>query len=279
MFVAAFDMDGKELWTVRPGVFSSRHGYCSSPILYKEKVIVNGDHDGNAYIVALSQDKGKTLWKTKRENKTRSYCTPIIREIKGRTQMILSGSKCIASYDPNTGDRHWIMDGPTEQFVASVVYNKGLIFVTGGFPDKHILTIDPTGSGNITKTKFVKWRHYRRGVSYVPSPVAVGPYFMLVSDNGIGSCFDAVTGKKFWQERMGRRYSASLVTTGKHVYFLNDDGICTVVKPGEKYEVTSVNRLGEETYASPAISQSQIFIRGEKHLFCIGKSTKALSSK
>jgi outer membrane protein assembly factor BamB len=279
MFVAAFDMDGKELWTVRPGVFSSKHGYCSSPILFKEKVIVNGDHDGNAYLIALSQDKGKTLWKTKRENKTRSYCTPIIREIKGRTQMILSGSKCIASYDPNTGDRHWIMDGPTEQFVASVVYNKGLIFITGGFPDKHILTIDPTGSGNITKTKFVKWRHYRRGVSYVPSPIAVGPYFMVVSDNGIGSCFDAATGKKFWQERMGRRYSASLVTTGKHVYFLNDDGICTVVKPGEKYEVTSVNRLGEETYASPAISQGQLFIRGAKHLFCIGKSTKALSSK
>ena len=86
-------------------------------------MIVNGDHDGDAYLVALDRPTGKTVWKTPRENKTRSYCTPIIRQIDGRTQMILSGSKCVASYDPRDGSRHWIIDGPTEQFVASLVYN------------------------------------------------------------------------------------------------------------------------------------------------------------
>lgn len=270
MFVAAYDFKGHRLWKVHPGVFSSRHGYCSSPVLYKDKVIVNGDHDGNAYLVALRRDNGKTLWKTPRENKTRSYCTPIIRTIKGRTQMMLSGSKCVASYDPDTGKRLWILDGPTEQYVASLVMNDGLVFMTGGFPDKHIMAIDPTGSGNITGSSYVKWHHTREGVSYVPSPVAVGKYFLVVSDNGIGSCFEARSGKRVWKQRMGRRFSASLVTAGGLAYFLDDDGNCTVVKPGPEYRVVAKNRLGEATYASPAISRGQLFIRGENHLFCIG---------
>ena len=97
------------------------HGFCSSPILFKDKVVVNGDHDGESYLVALSRAEGKTLWKTPRQNRTRSYCVPLIRELGGRTQMVLSGDKCVASYDPNNGKRHWIIDGPTDQFVASPV--------------------------------------------------------------------------------------------------------------------------------------------------------------
>ena len=132
MVVAAYDFDGNQQWLVRPGAFSSMHGFCSSPLLFKDKVIMNGDHDGDSYIVALSRADGKTLWKIPREHHTRSYCAPIIREIGGKTQMVLSGDKSVASYDPNTGARHWIMDGPTEQFVASPVYNPGadLLFVT-----------------------------------------------------------------------------------------------------------------------------------------------------
>ncbi|MFQ5733719.1 MAG: PQQ-binding-like beta-propeller repeat protein [Planctomycetaceae bacterium] len=269
MFVAAYDFDGKKLWAVRPGVFSSKHGYCSSPVLYKDKVIVNGDHDGDAYIVALDRKTGKQHWRIERTNKTRSYCTPIIRTIHGRTQMILSGSKCVASYDPDTGKRHWILDGPTEQYVASLVMNKGLIFMTGGFPDKHMLAIDPSGRGNITDSRYVKWHHRRVGVSYVPSPVAAGDYFLVVSDSGIGSCFDAASGKRLWKRRMGRRFSASLTAAGKRVYFLDDDGNCTVVRAGPKYSVIAKNSLGEATYASPALSNGRIFIRGEEHLFCI----------
>ena len=143
MLVAAYTFEGDQKWLVRPGVFSSTHGYCSCPVVFENSVIVNGDHDGEAYIVSLNRDTGKPVWKTPLEYKTRSYCTPIIRDIDGRTQMILSGSKCVASYDPRTGSRHWILDGPTEQFVASPVMNHGLIFITGGFPDKQYFVIDP----------------------------------------------------------------------------------------------------------------------------------------
>ena len=134
MFVAAYDFAGKQRWAVRPGPFFSKHGFCSSPVLFEDLVIVNGDHDGDSYLVALDRHTGKTVWKTPRENQTRSYCTPIIRTIDGRTQMVLSGNKCVASYDPYNGKRHWIIDGPTEQYVASLVYNGRLLFMTAGFP-------------------------------------------------------------------------------------------------------------------------------------------------
>jgi outer membrane protein assembly factor BamB len=251
-------------------VFSSKHGYCSSPVLFEDKVIVNGDHDGDAYLVALNAATGKTVWKVDRENKTRSYCTPIIREIDGRTQMMLSGSKSVASYDPRTGRRHWIIDGPTEQFVASLVYNGELLFLTAGFPDLHMMAIRPNGSGNITDSAIV-WRT-SKGASYVPSPIAVGDYFLVASDAGIASCFHAKDGERLWMERLGPHYSASLVTAGGLAYFLADDGVMTVVRPGSKLDVVAKNALGEHCYASPAISQGKIYLRGEKHLYAIGKN-------
>jgi outer membrane protein assembly factor BamB len=269
MFVAAYGMDGTPLWKKRPGNFSSRHGYCSSPIIWKDKLIINGDHDGDAYIVALDRNTGEPLWKTERPNKTRSYCTPIIRNIKGRNQMILSGNKCVASYDPDTGRQHWIVDGPTEQFVASLVYNGELLFMTCGFPKRFMQAIDPTGSGNVTKSH-VLWTT-SKGCSYVPSPISIGPYFLVVADNGVASCFMAKTGKRLWMERLPGRHSASIISANGLAYFLSDRGVMTVIKPGPKFEVVAQNNLGEETNASPAIYNGQIFLRGDKHLFCIAK--------
>ena len=267
MFVAAYDLDGNLLWKKRPGAFSSIHGYCSSPILWKDKIIINGDHDGDGYIVALNQATGKTLWKTERPNKTRSYCTPIIRNIAGRNQMILSGSLCVASYDPDTGKQHWIVDGPTEQFVASLVYNGELLFMTCGFPKRFMQAIDPTGSGNVTKSH-VMWTT-TKGCSYVPSPVSIGPYFLVVADNGVASCFVAKTGERLWMERLPGRHSASLISANGLAYFLSDRGVMTVVKPGRIFVVVAQNKLGEETNASPAVYDGQLFLRGDKHLFCI----------
>ncbi len=268
MVVAAYDFAGKQVWLARPGEFTSVHGFCSSPVLFEDKVIVNGDHDGDAYIVALDKATGRTVWKTERENKTRSYVTPIIRQIDGRTQMILSGSKCVASYDPHDGSRHWIIDGPTEQFVASMVYNGELLFLTAGFPELHMLAIRPDGHGNVTDTHIV-WRT-RKAASYVPSPIAAGDYFLVVSDGGIASCFDAADGKRLWMERLGTHYSSSLISAGGLVYFTSDEGHTTVVRPGPKLDIVAENELGEYCYASPAVSHGHILFRGEKHLISIG---------
>jgi len=271
MVVAAYDFDGNQKWLVRPGAFFSKHGFCSSPVLFKDKVIVNGDHDGDAYIVALDRQTGKTLWKIDRENKTRSYCTPIIRSLAGRTQMILSGNKCVASYDPNTGARHWIIDGPTEQMVAAMVYNEkaDMLFYTGGFPALHILGIKPNGTGNITQTH-IAWRT-TKGVSYVPSPVSIGDCFAVVTDNGLLSCFQAADGTLHWSEKLNGGHHASLVTAGGLVYCLSDAGVMTIFKPGRAFELVARNDLGERCSASPAISNGQLFLRSDNHLFCIAQ--------
>ncbi|MBS0209004.1 MAG: PQQ-like beta-propeller repeat protein [Planctomycetes bacterium] len=267
--VAAYDLAGKQQWIARPGVFSSTHGFCSNPVLFENLVIINGDHDGDSYITALDKTSGKTVWKVMREHKTRSYCTPLVRTVDGRPQLILSGSKCVASYDPRSGEQIWMIDGPTEQFVASIVDNGKLLFMTCGFPDKHLLAIRKDGTGNITDTH-IAWRT-KENCSYVPSPVVVGNYVMMIADNGIASCFLAETGERMWKERIGRRFSASLFTAGGLAYFTSDDGETTVVRPGAEFEVVAKNELGEACYASAAIADGQLFLRGEKHLFCIGK--------
>ena len=183
--------------------------------------------------------------------------------------MVLSGDKCVASYNPDTGKPYWIIDGPTEQFVASPVYheNSGLVFITGGFPEHHILAIRPDGDGNVTQTHIV-WRT-TQGAAYVPSPIIQGEYFLVVSDSGTAHCFEARTGNLVWKEPLGEEH-ASLVSAGGNVYFLSDKGLMNVVKVGPHFERVSQNAVGEKCFASPALSEGQIFLRGEKHLFCIG---------
>ncbi len=270
MFVAAYDFSGKQLWAVRPGPFASKHGFCSSPILFQDKVIVNGDHDGDGYMVALDRKTGKELWRIDRPNKTRSYCAPLIRDIDGRTQMILTGSKCTASYDPNNGKLHWIMDGPTEQFVASPVFSErdDLVVITAGFPEYHTLAIKADGNGKVGAEK-VAWRT-TKGSVYVPSPIIEGDYFLIISEGGVAHCFETKSGKILWQERMGTHH-ASLVSANGLVYFLNDNGVMNVVKPGPEFERVAQNELGEKCFPSPAISDGQIFFRTDQHMFCIGK--------
>src|SRR5262245_51700847 len=135
------------------------------------------------------------------------------------------------------------------------------------------MAIRPDGEGNVTKTA-VAW-HERRGAAYVPSPIAHGPYFFVVSDrnnseNGMASCFEAKTGKRLWMERLGRHFSASPVSAAGYLYFLDDDGSTHVLKAGPTFEVVRKNELGEPCRASPAIAHGQLFIRGVNHLYCIG---------
>jgi len=269
IMVAAYDFAGKEKWKTDVGAFVSAHGFNCCPVLFEDLVIINGDHDGDAYLVALDRETGDERWRTPRENGIRSYVTPIIREIDGRTQMILSGSESVASYDPRSGERHWILDGPTEQFVASMVYDGEHVFVTGGYPEKHILAIDPTGSGNVTDTH-VTWRTIQ-GAAYVPSPIVAGDFLLVVSDGGIATCFDASSGAPLWRERLAGTQSASPVLADGIVYCFSDRGEATLIRPGEEFDVVATNRLEEPISSSPAISQGQIFVRTHEALYCIGK--------
>jgi hypothetical protein len=142
--------------------------------------------------------------------------------------------------------------------------------MTAGFPDHYIMAIRPDGRGNVTDTHVV-WQT-EKGCSYVPSPIASadGRYFLVVSDEGITSLFDASTGQRHWMERIGPHYSASLVTVDGLVHFLSDAGVTTIVRPGPQFDVVARNDLGEQCRASPAISQGRIYIRTLDHLVAIG---------
>src|SRR5262249_50849070 len=148
--------DGREVWKHSPGKFFSVHGFCSSPTLYQDLVILNGDQDAAAYVVALDKATGQERWRVDRPHRTRSYCPPLVFDVTGKRQLVLTGSQCVASHDPDTGRQHWLLDGPTEQFVASMVEHNGLLFLTAGFPTYHLMAIRPDGSGNVTHTH-VAW--------------------------------------------------------------------------------------------------------------------------
>jgi outer membrane protein assembly factor BamB len=269
MIVASYDYRGNQNWLTKVGAFSSVHGFCTSPVLYQDLVLVNGDHDGESYVAALDKATGEQVWKTPRIHRTRSYVTPLLRKINGKTQAVMSGSKCVAGFDPLTGQRLWWVEGPTEQFVASMVFDSKYLFLTAGFPTHHVMAIRPGGHDDVTDSH-VAW-HVTDAKSYVPSPVVVDDLLFVADDRGIAHCFDTANGEHLWRERLGTHYSASLVTANGLVYFTADDGATVVVKADRSANILEENQLGERVYASPAISGGQIYIRGTDHLFCIGE--------
>jgi outer membrane protein assembly factor BamB len=283
MEVACYDRDGHKVWQRSPGKLLSVHGFCSSPVLHKDLVILNGDQDAPAYLVALDRATGAERWRVDRPNRTRSYCTPIFIPSPGQpgvTQMVLSGSKCVTGYDADTGKLLWIIDGPTEQYVASLVYLDGVLFLTTGFPQRHLMGINPAGRGNITDTEYVLWHignkaNGERGASYVPSPIAAGGLFYVVSDAGYVSCLEAKTGQRLWMKKLGRRHSASPVLVEGKLFFPDDDGTTWVLPVGRDFKVLAKNALGEACYASPAVSRGQVFVRTLHHLWCLGDDQKA----
>ena len=285
MQAACYDFDGKKVWMRSPGKLLSVHGFCSSPILHKNLVILNGDQDAKAYLVALDKESGEERWRIDRPNRTRSYCTPILIRAKNKpdvTQLVLSGSKCVTGYDADTGKLLWIIDGPTEQYVASLVFLDDILFLTTGFPEYHLMGISPEGEGNITKSAYVRWHiphkvNARDGASYVPSPIAAGGHFYVVSDTGFLSCLEPRTGKRLWKKKLARHVSASPVLADGNLYFVDDDGSTHILKANGEFTVLHKNKLDDECYASPAISQGQIFLRGLHNLYCIGTNpTKRL---
>jgi outer membrane protein assembly factor BamB len=275
--VVCYDRAGKEVWRKSPGKFRSQHGFCSPPILYKDMLILNADQDapkdGQAYLVALDQATGAERWRADRPNRIRSYCAPLIVKAADKMQMVLSGCNCVASYDPDTGKQHWIIDGPTEQYVASPIFADGLFFLTAGYPTYHNMAIRPDGTGNVTNTH-VAWHEktVARKAAYVPSPITDGKHFYVVSDAGWLNCLETQTGKRLYFEQLGEHHSASPVLVNGRLYFPADNGTTFVVKPGPTFELVARNDLGEECYASPAFSRGQLFLRTAAHLFCIGKA-------
>jgi hypothetical protein len=261
---------GKQLWLVRPGTHAGEWGFSNEPVLYKDKVLIDGDGKGDSFLTALSRADGKELWRVDRKHKGISYSAPFVREMAGRIQLIQCGDRCVTGFDPDTGKELWTVDGPSEEFVASPAYSEktGLVYVSSSWPKRMLLAIKPDGTGNVTQTHVV-WRD-DKGAPYVPSLLIAGDYLLSENVGGTAFCYEAATGKVFWEEKLGRHHASPFLLNGL-VYFLNDEGQINVVKPGQSFERIAQYELGEQCYASPAVSDGQVFLRGFNHLFCIGK--------
>jgi len=271
---AAHDLaTGKQLWLVRPGTHTGEWGFSNEPVLFKDKVIIDGDSKGDSFLVALSRKTGETLWRVKRVHEGISYSAPLIREMAGRTQLIQCGDRCVAGFDPETGKQLWTVDGPSQEFVATPVYSEkaGLVFVSSSWPKQVLLAIRPDGAGDVTGTHVV-WSD-TRGAPYVPSPIVAGDFLLTVNNGGTAFCHEAATGKVLWQEKLGRHHASPVLIDGQ-VFFINDDGQVNVIKPGPRFERVAQYELGEPCYASPAVSDGQVFLRTFKHVFCFGLKAK-----
>ncbi|MFI5379045.1 MAG: PQQ-binding-like beta-propeller repeat protein [Tepidisphaerales bacterium] len=268
--VAAHDLDGRQLWLVRPGAFQNDHGFSSSPVLYEDKVLLSAESKQGNFLVALSRTDGHTIWKTQLDNPSNSFGQPLVRTLAGRPQLVLYGNKAASSYDPKDGSRIWYAEHTSTDYVITPVFNEkaGLLLACTSWPRKELMAIKPDGQGNVTSTKIV-WRG-QAGAPYVPSPIAVGDYFLTISDAGSEiHCFEAAGGRILWHEPFGHSH-ASPVSAGGLAYFLNDKGVMNVIRPADKYELVATNDLGEKCFASPAISGGRIFVRSHQSMFCIG---------
>jgi outer membrane protein assembly factor BamB len=268
VMVAAYDFSGKQIWIQHPGKFSSPHGYSCSPVLYGDKVIINGDSMGDSFAAALSKTDGHVIWKVKHDKPAHSFSTPILREMTGRNQLIFLGNKEVASYNPDNGQRYWYISGPSEDFCSSAVYNEktGYVLISSAWPKRTIWAINPDGNGDAWNK--IAWKS-DEGAFYVPSPVTVDDYLICTNPSGIVYCFQVSTGKILWKQNLGKQYASSVLVNGL-VYSPNDEGTITVIKPGPQFDVIAKNSIGETMFASPAISNGRIYIRGTKNLYCIG---------
>jgi hypothetical protein len=267
--VVCFTHAGERVWMRHPGSFVSHHGYCGTLIMVGDRVIVNGDNDGqDAFLAALDKKTGDTVWKVARPNRCRSFSVPRLITVDGQPQLVLAGSKTIASFDPLTGQQLWVVDSVTDKFVATVAATEGLIFATGTSPTNTLTAIDPRGRGNITKSH-VRWLDTKTA-AYVPSPLAFGNRLFVLTDAGIATLMEAKTGRVIWSERLpGRVYDASPLLVGSQIYCFATDGSTHILDSGDTFELRGSNSIRSECHATPAFVNGAIYIRSHDSLWCI----------
>jgi outer membrane protein assembly factor BamB len=274
LYVTATNLDGRILWQSEAGAFTSEHGYGSSPVLYGSLLIVNGDSLKGCFVAALDRRTGKVAWRTNRKTTGRhgSYATPVVAQLDGKPQLILTGMGEVASYDPETGKLIWSCAGPAEVTACTPACSDTLVFATGGYPEKELLAIRADGSGDVTTTHVV-WRT-GKGVAYVPSPLYHHGYLYVVADGGLLTCFEAATGKQVWQERLPGAFTSSLVLVGDLLYATNEAGRTYVVKAGPKFELVATNDLGDGVLATPTVCGGRVFLRTSHDLYCLGSPAR-----
>jgi len=273
--VVCVDFDGGLVWqrslASEYGAFENRFAASSSPLLYHDLLLLQCDHYGPSYLLAIDKATGADRWKADRPDVWLSWASPQLSPTgKGdEHELLVSGSHRLDAYDPLSGEKLWTVRGMGRECIPTPVFGRGLIYATSG-PNALTLCIRPGGRGDVTDSHVV-WSN-PRGVPFVPSAILVGDDYYLVDDKGIGTCLDARTGKLRWRKRFGGAFTASPVAGDGKIYFCDEAGQTLVVTAGgENFRELARNQLDEPIYASPAISQGRLFLRTAGHLCCIAK--------
>jgi outer membrane protein assembly factor BamB len=287
--LACYDTNGKLQWkqdlgVLNPGLWDDKEsswGHASSPIIYRDLVIVQADGHKQSFIAAFNLKDDKQAWRVER-NEITSWTTPSIYQGKNRTELIANGGRYIRGYDPLTGKELWrFADNDTQVKMQAPLIANDLIYITGGYPPGRAMYVFRPGAiGDISlkagedTNAFLAWRT-SKGSPYTPTPIVYGNQFYVLADNGVLSSYDAKTGEVIYQQRLPTSFSASPVAADGKLYLASEDGDVFVVKAGRQYELLSKNAMGQPLMATPAITQGMLILRGDKAIYAIGERKSA----
>lgn len=267
---------GEVIWSRRDLPCDHFRGPGSSPVLYKNLLIMHYDGADVQYIVALDKGTGDTVWKKDRDinygtnngDFKKAYCTPSIFNIDGQDQLISPTSKATLALNPMNGEEFWRITYGEFSATARPQYADGLFFINTGFSKAQLLAVKAGGSGNITQSH-IQWST-KKSIGSKPTQIVVnGLVFSAADKGGIVACIDAKTGKYHWTERIGGEFTASPLFANGNVYFFDQKGKTTVVKASKDFEVVASNQLEDGFMASPAVCKDSLFLRTKKALYRI----------
>lgn len=268
------DLDGNILWTRDFGQMQKKmdFGEGSSPGLYKDKIVVMWDHEGDSFLYIIDKNTGKDILKIARDEAT-TWSSPLIVHANGIDQVITSGSTKMRSYNLETGEIIWEGTGMTRNVIPQPIVNQGIIYMMSGFRGSALMAIELSkAKGDITGTDAIVWE-YNQNTSYTPSALlAHDKLYFLRTNNGNLSCIDAADGKVNYSleklEGTGTLF-ASPVGVQDRLYITSKSGITYVIKQGPTFEILAKNVLDDGNFASPAIAGNELFIRGFQYLYCL----------
>ena len=272
-----YDFNGKLIWGKDFGVQMKMRlafGEGAAPLLLRDQLFLVFDHEAeSSFIVAVDKRNGKELWRSQRDERS-SWSTPLAIEHNGRTEVIVSATNKVRSYDARSGKVLWEAAGLGANVIPVPVYHDGMVYVMSGYRDPKLMAIKLGKEGDITGSDAIAWSH-TRGLAYTTSPVLYDNKLYVVTDNGMVSAFNATTGEPFYsQTRLPKTYNlkASPVGANGKLYLATEDGDVVVLKMGEKFEVLGVNTLEDQVFiATPVIAGGEIYLRGQNTLFCISE--------
>lgn len=283
---ACLSFAGEVIWVNRDFSFYGQHGLGSSPVLYRDLIVMarDGSSDGDnkklgwqipwdrSRVIALDLKTGKERWQGSRGMSRISHGTPVIWEHDGKAEIVSEAGDVVQGFDLRTGERLWSNEVLGEGKVPSTLIGEGMVFTAGGWGGRESIKAFKLGGKGDLKESHLVWEQ-KKGMPKVPSMLYVKPYLFAITDGGVASCLKASTGELIWQERVGGNMSATPFAAPGRIYFVDDNGLTTVVEAGPQFRVLSKNPLGEKVQASLAASHGQIFIRTETSLVCIGATS------